>query len=239
MYAVPPERGATCPPAATEPGGQGPAPSAHLAIQPILCNKRQHLTELRTTPSLRLLRHRPSLPRLRLLLAALPVLRRCQQAQPQAGLQEAGLAFAELLPRQQSATAKSLLPDPFPASPGWTPRGCSGRTAPRQQLLQELGHRHSPRGGGWGWKARGGSWLKPQGADASSPGWGLAPAPASPFCQLRQQMLQESFASLSAAKQSPRCNRPPDNRTPTSQHGDSRRSRRGEPRQPSDFKQRC
>uniref|UniRef100_A0A8D2QPK9 Hyperpolarization activated cyclic nucleotide gated potassium and sodium channel 2 n=1 Tax=Zosterops lateralis melanops TaxID=1220523 RepID=A0A8D2QPK9_ZOSLA len=45
-------------PAAEQPEGQGPTPSVHLPIQPILCNKRQQLTELRTTPAL-LLCHRP------------------------------------------------------------------------------------------------------------------------------------------------------------------------------------
>lgn len=99
--------------APAELGGQGPAPSAHLAIQPIPCNKRQHLTELRTSPSLLLLRHRPALPRLRLLLALLPVLGPCQRAQPQAGLQEAGLSFKE-----QRAAAKKPPPSTLHLQPG-------------------------------------------------------------------------------------------------------------------------
>lgn len=68
---VPRARGPCQPrhPAAEQPEGQGPTPSVHLPIQPILCNKRQQLTELRTTPAL-LLCHRPSLLRLPLLCPA-------------------------------------------------------------------------------------------------------------------------------------------------------------------------
>lgn len=133
----------------------GTAPSAHLAIQPIPCNKRQHLTELRTSPSLLLLRLRPALPRLRLLLALLPALGPCQRAQPQAGLQEAGLSFKE-----QRAAAKK----PPPSTPHLQPgcRSWATKTQPQGRRVE-------------GGKARGGSWPELQGAATSSPGWRPAP----------------------------------------------------------------
>lgn len=133
----------------------GTAPSAHLAIQPIPCNKRQHLTELRTSPSLLLLRLCPALPRLRLLLALLPALRPCQRAQPQAGLQEAGLSFKE-----QRAAAKK----PPPSTPHLQPgcRSWATKTQPQGRRVE-------------GGKARGGSWPELQGAATSSPGWRPAP----------------------------------------------------------------
>lgn len=171
----------------------GTAPSAHLAIQPIPCNKRQHLTELRTSPSLLLLRLRPALPRLRLLLALLPVLGPCQRAQPQAGLQEAGLSFKE-----QRAAAKK----PPPSTPRLQPgcRSWATKTQPQGRRVE----------GGEGQRRL---LARTAGSSHKQPWVEAGPTPASPICQLRQQGLQDSFASPSAAKQVPGCNRP-QNRTP-------------------------
>lgn len=99
---------------AAQAAGQGPAPSVHLSIQPTPCNKRQQLTELRTTPSLLLLRHRPSLPRLRLL--PLPS---SSPGSPGTGHSPSLGCRRQLCPLKscfpaRKAKASSLLPAPFP-----------------------------------------------------------------------------------------------------------------------------
>lgn len=109
---VPRARGPCQPrhPAAEQPEGQGPTPSIHLPIQPILCNKRQQLTELRMTPAL-LLRHCPSLPCL-----PLPCARPWEPehwAQPQLGLRDAALSFEELPPLPGKPQGEKPLPAAF------------------------------------------------------------------------------------------------------------------------------
>uniref|UniRef100_A0A8C0TYB3 Hyperpolarization activated cyclic nucleotide gated potassium and sodium channel 2 n=1 Tax=Cyanistes caeruleus TaxID=156563 RepID=A0A8C0TYB3_CYACU len=110
---VPRARGPCQPrhPAAEQPEGQGPTPSVHLPIQPILCNKRQQLTELRTTPAL-LLRHRPSLPRLPLSVPG-PGSQNTW-AQPQPRLWDAALSFEELSPLPGKPQGEKPLPAAFP-----------------------------------------------------------------------------------------------------------------------------
>lgn len=196
----------------------GTAPSAHLAIQPIPCNKRQHLTELRTSPSLLLLRLRPALPRLRLLLALLPALGPCQRARPQAGLQEAGLSFKE-----QKAAAKK----PPPSTPHLQPgcRSWATKTQPQGRRVE---------GGGRPEEAPGQNCREqPQAALGGG-------RPHSSFTNLPAPTARAAgqFCIPFCCKAGTRMQQAPENRTPTRQHGDSRRTRRGEPRRPSDSKQR-
>lgn len=112
---VPRARGPCQPrhPAAEQPEGQGPTPSVHLPIQPILCNKRQQLTELRMTPAL-LLRHRPSPPCLPLLVPG-PGSRNTGHS-PSSGCGMQLCPLKSCLPCQESHKVKSLCQQLSPCS---------------------------------------------------------------------------------------------------------------------------
>lgn len=135
-----------CPHVAAEPGlprhrgvtqpGTGPRSRRPPSIQPILCNKRQRLTALRTT-QLRISfatsppAAAPAAP------AALARPWNRPRARPQAGPQEPALSLPELRPCQKNDTAKSLLPTAFSLlaarqeAPGWTHKGQGDTAGPR------------------------------------------------------------------------------------------------------------
>lgn len=159
---VPRARGPCQPrhPAAEQPEGQGPTPSVHLPIQPILCNKRQQLTELRTTPGSD--SSPPSLP-------AAPPAPRARPgepehwAQPQLRLRDAALSFEELPPLPGKPQGEKPLPAAFPLQqPGrsWVQADCepvvvghSQELGQTQLQLQGVNHLQHQPGGEEVWEA--------------------------------------------------------------------------------------